>query len=267
MQKLKTIFHNLIKKSPISNITNNLELLNTLRQQTIAAFPHLNANVLEVRNNEYLKKAMGWSNDPVLEGDHLHAFHYLEDLNGRRLRDAEVIGAACCNGNPQILIEIGTSHGKTTALMAQNAPNGLIYTVNIPPEEIAEGGHNVTFAPKREEIGKYYRDKGYKNIRQILANTLYWEPDFGPIDIAFIDGCHDADFVYHDTRKILKKCHPGSIVLWHDFSPQLMNIYPWLKDVAAGIDRLYTDNLLQGKILHLQDSWIGLYKVPDYRHG
>jgi len=226
-------------------------------------FHHLDANVLPVRNLSYLKKAMGWRNDPVLDGDHLHEFQYLEDLNDRRLRDAEVLGCACCNGAPKILLEIGTAYGKTTALMAQNAPDGTIYTVNIPPEEIAEGGKNVTFALLRETIGQYYRAKGLENVRQIFANTADWEPDFGPVDVAFIDGCHDADFVYHDTRKILKKCRPGSLIIWHDFNPELMNCYEWIKEVCLGVERLYVKGLLRGRILHLQDSWTGLYVVPE----
>jgi predicted O-methyltransferase YrrM len=210
-----------------------------------------------------MKKAMGWLKDPVLEGEHLYAFEYLEDLNDRRLRDAEVIGAACCNGDPKILLEIGTAHGRTTALMAQNARGGTIYTVNIPLEEIAEGGRNVTFAPPCEDIGKYYRQKGLTNIRQIFANTKNWEPDFGPVDIAFVDGCHDEEFVYNDTCKILKPCRPGSIVMWHDFNPELARTYPWINEVCNGVERLYAEGILQGRILHLEDSWVGLYRVPE----
>lgn len=224
---------------------------------------NVSANVLEVRDLGYLKKAMGWTNDPVLEGDYLHDFKYLEDLNGRRLRDAEVLGAACCNNNPKILLEIGTSHGRTTALMAQNASNGIVHTVNIPPEEITEGGKNITFAPSREEIGRYYREKGVTNVRQIFANTRDWEPDFGPIDVVFVDGCHDADFVYNDTRKVLKRCRPGSIIMWHDFNPELARVYHWISDVCEGVERLYAEKLIEGRILHLQDSWVGLYQVPD----
>jgi len=235
---------------------------NFFKQDQQEDFPNLNQVVLTVRNLAYLKKVMVWANDPVLEGEHLHAFQYLEDMNDRRIRDAEVLGAACCNGTPKILLEIGTSHGKTTALMAQNATQGIIYTVNIPPEEIAEGGNLVTFAPSRDEIGRYYREEGFTNVKQIFANTKRWEPDFGPIDVAFIDGCHDAEFVYNDTRKILKKCRPGSLILWHDFAPELAKVYSWIGDVCRGVERLYAEGLISGKILHLQDSWVGLYKVP-----
>lgn len=241
------------------------KLLSILREpfRPYSLFLHLNANVLTVRNIKYLKKAMGWTNDPIIEGDYLQSFDYLEDLNDRRIHDAAVVGTACCNGNPKILLEIGTGQGRTTALMACNAPDGIVYTVNILPEEIAEGGKQVTFAPLRSEIGKYYRAKGCTNIKQIFANTLYWQPDFGSIDLTFVDGCHDADFVYNDTRKILKKCHPGSLIIWHDFAPELVNVYSWIKNVCLGIERLYAENLLQERILHLQDSWTGIYKVPD----
>lgn len=237
------------------------ELFKKIRREKREVCTSLSENVLTVRNFDALKKAMEWANNPVLEGEHLHTFEYLEDLNDRRLRDAEVIGAACCNGNPKILVEIGTSHGRATALMAQNAPAGTVYTVNIPPEEIAKGGKNVTFAPSRAEIGSYYREKGLTNIHQIYANTANWVPDFGPIDVAFVDGCHDTEFVYNDTKKILNQCRPGSIVMWHDFNPELARIYHWISNVCEGVERLYADGLIRGRILHLQDSWVGLYRV------
>jgi predicted O-methyltransferase YrrM len=209
-------------------------------------------------------KAMSWTRVPLLTGDHLHVFQYPEDLNDRRLRDAEVIGAACCNGTPEILLEIGTSCGWTTALMAENAVNGTVYTVNIPPEEIALGGINVTGAPSYEEIGSFYRAKGLGNICQIFANTACWEPDFGPIDVAFIDGCHDANFVYGDTVKILRRCRPGTILMWHDFNPGLRKVYPWIQEVCSGVERLFREGLIRGKILYLQDSWVGVYRVPEH---
>ncbi len=223
--------------------------------------PHVRGCVLTVRDFRFLKRAMGWTRDPVLRGDHLHAFEYLEDLNDRRLRDAEVVGGACCNGEPRTLLEIGTGLGRTTALMARNAPGGTVHTVNILAGEIAEGGRNVTFAPSREEIGRCYREEGLTNVRQIFANTRHWAPDTGPVDVAFIDGCHDANAVYEDTRKVLDVCRPGSIVLWHDFAPDLAPVYHWIMEVCRGVDRLVADSRIRGKILHLQDSWVGILRV------
>ena len=90
-------------------------------------FPSSDQTVLEVRNIEMLKKAMNWKKHPILGDAYLSSFDYLEDLNDRRIRDAEVIGASCCNHDPRIVLEIGTAHGHTTALMARNAPQADVY--------------------------------------------------------------------------------------------------------------------------------------------
>lgn len=222
----------------------------------------LDANVLEVRSFAHLKRALGWSRDPSLEDEQLHAYRGLGDLNDRRLRDAEVIGGACANEARKIALEIGTAHGLTTALMAENAPRATVYTVNIPPDEIASGGVYTTFAPAHEQIGRVWRERKLANVVQILANTATWEPDFGPIDVALIDGCHDTEFVVGDTRKVLARCREGSLILWHDFHPTLRRVHPWIASVCRGVEQLYRDGLLHGPILHLQDSWIGLYRVP-----
>ena len=218
---------------------------------------------LEVSDLANLKRAMGWAHDPLLDAADIDQYEYLADLNQRRLRDAEVILTACRNHDGASLLEIGTAHGHTTANMSRNAPSATIHTVNIPPEEITAGGTNVTFAPSRDDIGRAYRQAGCNNVQQIFANTATWEPNFGPIDVAFIDGCHDSDFVYNDTRKILKQCRPGSIILWHDFAPNLAHNYDWIHDVCVGIERLYQDRILTNRILHLRDSWVGLYQVPQ----
>jgi predicted O-methyltransferase YrrM len=210
-----------------------------------------------------MKQAMGWQHNPQLGFDYIYEYKHLTDLNARRIRDAEVIGTACRNEQAKIILEIGTGTGKTTALIASNAPDAIVYTVNILSDEISEGGNLVTFAPSQEEIGSYYKEKGITNIKQIFANTAHWEPDFGPVDLAFIDGCHDADFVYNDTRKILNVCRPGSLILWHDFAPPLTTVYTWLANVCQGVERLYSNKLISGPILYLQDSWVGLYRVPD----
>jgi len=147
--------------------------------------------------------------------------------------------------------------------MAQNASNGIVYTVNILPKQAPRSGTMITSAPEEDEIGKIYREKGFTNVRQIFANTAEWEPDFGPIDVAFIDGCHDAKFVFNDTRKVLKKCQPGSLILWHDFSPDLIRRHAWIADVCLGVEHLYQKGCLHDMVFHLKDSWIGLYRVIE----
>jgi len=225
---------------------------------------HVHRNTLIVRGVENLMSAMSWKSYPQLDAPHLDQFEYLEDLNQRRRRDAEAVMAACCNVSAgSTILEIGTAEGLTTAMMSVNAPEATIYTVNIPPEEIAAGGHAVTYAPSREEIGRAYRQAGCRNVKQILANTATWTPDIGTIEMAFLDGCHDTEFVFSDTCKVLAHCRVGSQILWHDFSPHLVQNYDWIRSVCQGVEQLYQERLISGRILHPQDSWIGMYIVNE----
>jgi len=220
--------------------------------------------VIELNNIRELCKVFGWQLSPVIDDKKIYEFDGPEDVNERRLRDAETLATVVRNANPSVCLEIGTSDGHGTALMSLNAsPQARIYTINIPPEEITSGagGELTTVALEREKIGAYYRKRNMTNITQILANTARWQPDIGPIDVALIDGCHDTRFVYNDTVKVLKQMKPGSFVIWHDFNLSLVNKYEWIYTVCLGVERLIADRLLKGQIFHVRDSWMAVYQV------
>ena len=225
--------------------------------------PHVDALTLELNNAEELKKAFGWTADPDLIDPIIHEFDYLEDLNERRVRDAEALGLVARNAGASTLLEIGTAEGHSTALMAMNAPRATVYTVNIPPGEVLSGAGGVltTIAIELEKIGSYYRGRSLTNVKQIYANTATWTPEIGLIDVAFIDGCHDADFVYNDTVKALGSMKEGGFVVWHDFNPALRRKFNWIQEVCTGVERLIIDGHVRGRILHLRDSWMGIYRV------
>lgn len=226
-------------------------------------FPFLNQSVLEVNNLVELKKNFQWNLDPIVDIPIFHEFQYSEDLNERRLRDAESMGVVARNISPGVCVDIGTALGHSAALFAINAPSSTVYTVNILPEEIESGAGGVltTGAFTQEQIGSYYRQCSLKNIKQIFANTATWEPDFGTINLAFIDGSHDTDFVYNDTLKMLKQTAPGSFILWHDFNPDQILKYHWIRSVCLGVEKLLREGHIHGRIYHLRDSWVGIYKV------
>lgn len=112
-----------------------------------------------------------------------------------------------------------------------------------------------------EKIGLVDGERNLNNITQIYANTAEWEPDIGTIDVAFIDGCHDTEFVYNDTKKVLKYTKPGSFILWHDFNIDLIQKYDWIDSVCRGVEKLYQEGLIKGRIFHIRDSWVGVYHV------
>ena len=220
-------------------------------------------NTIQIRNLDYLYEIFEWTNSPQYDREQYSGCDDPMNVNGRRIHDMDVVLAACKNiSNPGgTILEIGTAYGNMTMNMSKNAPDSNIFTINIPEEEIEEGGKNITFGIPNENIGYLYREAECQNITQILANTLNWEPEMEQIDLAFIDGCHDEDYIFQDTVKVLSKCKPGSIILWHDFNPDLVDKWHWIGDVCKGVNRLYAEGYLTKKLYHLQDSWVGIYQV------
>jgi hypothetical protein len=114
---------------------------------------------------------------------------------------------------------------------------------------------------EKEKIGIEYKKRNFKNIKQIYANTAKWKPNIGIIDVAFIDGCHDKEFVYNDSRKVLEHMKPGSFILWHDFNLDLAKKYNWINDICQAVEDLIKENYVKGRIFHIKNSWVGIYKV------
>lgn len=245
-----------IVKSKIRNI-----IIEEIKKNCSVSF--LYRNVIELNNYNELKKIFSWSENPVLDRPDIYDFEYVEDVNERRIRDAESLATVTKNVKPLVMLEIGTSDGMGTVLLSANAPEAKVYTVNISPEEIiaGKGGKLTTIALEREKIGAAYRERGMKNVVQIYANTATWNPDIKDIDIAFIDGCHDTEFVYGDTKKILPLMKKGGYIMWHDFNLDLVKKHGWINDVCLGVEKLYKEGLIDGRIYHIKDSWVGIYQV------
>jgi len=230
-------------------------------------FPLVRHAVIELKDVQELMKLFHWNQPPQLDDASVYQTDRIEDVNERLNRDAEVIGCIMRNTRPACAIEIGTLHGVTTALMAMNSPESNIKTVNILPEDVVSGagGDMTTVAITKDDIGSYFRARNYKNIEQIYANTAVWTPKDSGIDklnFAFIDGCHDAEFVYNDTRKLLQHMPSGSFVLWHDFNLEQVWNHRWVWDVCMGVEQLMAAGLIWGRIFHVRDSVVGIYRVP-----
>ncbi|HUI30638.1 MAG TPA: class I SAM-dependent methyltransferase [Candidatus Acidoferrales bacterium] len=223
----------------------------------------LKRKVIQLNSVQELKKVFGWTENPVLDRPDIREFDSVDDVNERRLRDAESLGTVLINLKPRVALEIGTANGMGTVLIAANAPGSEIYTINIPPEEVlsGKGGKLTTVALEREKIGIEYKKRNLTNVHQILANTATWSPEIGKIDFAFVDGCHDKEFVFNDTRKVLDNSHKNSFILWHDFSLGLVKNYKWIDEVCSGVEKLYRKGYLTGYIFHVRDSWVGVYRV------
>lgn len=224
-------------------------------------FLQINRHLSVFRSVEDLARFFGWDRNVVFFDEHTDERPLVVDINNRRRIDAEILSIIARNTRPEVCLEIGTSTGVSTARIALNSPQATVYTVNIPPEDYRKGGAFTTHRLNKEKIGQFYRNMKLTNISQIFANTMTWNPDIPPVDLAFIDGSHDTEFVYNDTRKILKYLNAGGWMLWHDFNPDLYRRFEWIRSVMTAIELLYRENKLKGNIYHVKDSWIAMCQI------
>lgn len=124
---------------------------------------------------------------------------------------------------PQRIFEIGTSQGRTTALLAMNTPpDTQIFTLDLPPEATLPAGvsdlHLIELA--RKELGIAFRGTNWESrITQLLGDsgTFDFAPYFDSMDLVTVDGSHTYKFVRQDSLNAFRMIRPGGVILWHDF--------------------------------------------------
>jgi predicted O-methyltransferase YrrM len=124
---------------------------------------------------------------------------------------------------PEKIFEIGTSQGRTTALMAMNAPlTTRIFTLDLPPDlavpDHATDMHLIELA--RRELGIAFRDSPWQlRITQLMGDsgTFDFSPYYDAMDLVTIDGSHTYEFVRSDSLNAFRMIRPGGVILWHDY--------------------------------------------------
>jgi predicted O-methyltransferase YrrM len=129
----------------------------------------------------------------------------------------------------RFIFEFGTFTGKTTYLLAKNAPeHAKVFTLTLPPEGrgeylTQEQDHKKdTQAALDESIFTqfYYANTVVcQKITQLFADSKQFDetPYIEQMDLIFIDGSHAQSYVESDTQKALRMLRPGGIVIWHDY--------------------------------------------------
>lgn len=159
---------------------------------------------------------------------------------------------------PNIILELGTALGNTTANICKLLPNSKIYTVCALPEQIS--GHHITDAFSKDEIGRVFRKHGYqKQVTQIYENTMHLDLkknniELGSIDLAIIDACHDEKYVYNDFYKVFPFVKSGGIILFHDTHTKIERHF-WTSYIACL--KIIKDGY---NVKHIKDTWYGYLK-------
>lgn len=126
--------------------------------------------------------------------------------------------------SPREVLEIGTFMGHTTRAMAENLDEGVIHTVDLPPDFAAEAELNGK-PPKddfhlirKRMVGREFNGRDIAGrILQHFGDTA--ELDFktlGHPTFFFIDGSHTYEYCKQDSEKCLELCNGKGTFLWHD---------------------------------------------------
>jgi len=142
---------------------------------------------------------------------------------------------------PDIILEIGTFNGATTAALALNAPRAIVHTVDLP----------LNYDPTQDESGAMPKDDFHliakrcvgeayaslpeiTNIVQHFADSSQW--DFAPVKGAsffFIDGAHTYEYARNDTEKCLAVGAPRSRFIVHDCDERHPDVIRYLAELVS----------------------------------
>jgi predicted O-methyltransferase YrrM len=159
-------------------------------------------------------------------------------------REAWVLGALA--KGRRALFEFGTATGRTTYLLARNAPaDAVVHTLTLPPDQLARydaGDGDSGVAGRRAlDESRFTRFLYTGTAVEGKVNQLYGDskaldesPWEGRCDLIFIDGSHGLSYVQSDTRKALRMVAPGGIILWHDYHPLRRSA----RDVVRALEEL-----------------------------
>ncbi|MGF1611942.1 MAG: O-methyltransferase [Kiloniellales bacterium] len=155
------------------------------------------------------------------------------------------------------IFEFGTCTGRTTYLLARNAPaDAVIGTITLSPETVDEyrsdqsDPESARWAriARRESVYSeffYESTEVAAKVEQIVGDSKAFDetPWVGRCDLVFVDGSHAYSYVKSDSEKALRMVRPGGIVVWHDFSPACKGVWRYLNELGRS-----------RKLCHIRDT-------------
>lgn len=142
---------------------------------------------------------------------------------------------------PASLFEIGTNTGFGTKIIKNAIGEGKVYSMDLPLEEF-------------RKIQKYPDRPGREcnlPFTQLYGDSLKFDYSQYPCEAYFVDGAHDYEHVFHETKQILKLS--PSLIIFHDAD---------IKEVYDGIVDAFIENNTQTDYC---GSIYNLYRVFDTR--
>jgi predicted O-methyltransferase YrrM len=129
----------------------------------------------------------------------------------------------------KLIFEFGTCTGKTTYLLAANAPaDAQVVTISLRPNDLdayrsaPEDDRDAHRAVVKESVftNFYYTGTAEEEkILQLFNDTKRFDetPYKNACDLVFVDASHGRSYVDSDSRKALRMVSSGGVVVWHDY--------------------------------------------------
>jgi predicted O-methyltransferase YrrM len=133
------------------------------------------------------------------------------------------LALAAAATNPKKIVEIGTFRGATARLLAANAPDATVYTLDLPHEmprgALPTNTIDDEILTTRGGPMLYEDTPEAERIVQLWGDSATFDFDIvgHDIDLAFIDGAHTYEYVKNDTEKLLPRMRPGGVMIWDDY--------------------------------------------------
>lgn len=149
----------------------------------------------------------------------------MEDTDFDWAPDFQLLKAVALS-QPKTAFEIGTYRGYRTALMASQALDCQIYTLDLPPDaalnDVVTDMHLIEHS--KSVLGESFRGKSWeKRITQLFGDSMEFDfsPYTGKMDLIYIDGSHSWEYVVSDTHNAVDMCRPeGGLIVWDDYGSQ-----------------------------------------------
>lgn len=170
--------------------------------------------------------------------------------------EAFVLALITAYTKPERIFEIGTASGQATLLMAEQAPDARIETMDLGNERPSLGTQRgqppwqdlstigVAFAgtPHAERITQHFADSA----------RFDYTPFHGAMDLIFIDGGHTYEYVVSDTRHALAMAKPGATIVWDDCTY-----------VSPGVSRSLVELRAQGRAVYrIPGTRLAVHRIP-----
>jgi predicted O-methyltransferase YrrM len=182
------------------------------------------------------------------------------------MNELALIAGIIVKEKPRAIFEIGTFDGRTAMNMALNSPEDCkIFTLDLPKELASETRFKISARHlpliDKDVSGERFRNTSaeefpakYK-ITQLLGDSgkFDFSPYYNSMDLIFIDGSHDYDYVLNDSEIALKLLRDGKgIILWHDYRVGM--------EVVKAIET-FRNQHRQLSIYHLKNTSLAYTKV------